>query len=339
MTASDSRAPAPEPPPSVWSGRDDGPGPEHHRWHHVVDTGDKPRTENHDRSARDPGTDLPAEVALLGFASDEGVRRNHGRVGAAAGPDALRSALAPLAVHADVTAYDAGDVTVDDGDLEAGQERLGDRVTDLLDTHRLVVVLGGGHETAYGSYRGLAGAERLAGSARLGILNLDAHFDLRAADRPSSGTPFRQIAADERAAGRPLRYRVAGISRPNNTRALFETADDLGVRYLTDEDCLDDPDRARDLVDELVDSVDIVHLSVDLDVLPAATAPGVSAPAGLGVPLPLIHGICRRVAASGKLALLDIVELSPPHDSDSRTARAAARLITTAVHTALDEEW
>ena len=40
-------------------------------------------------------------------------------------------------------------------------------------------------------------------------------------------------------------------------------------------------------------------------------------------------------AASGKLALLDVVELNPSLDADGRTARTAARLVTTAVHTAL----
>ena len=59
----------------------------------------------------------------------------------------------------------------------------------------LTVVLGGGHETAYGSHLGLGPRPRL------GVLNLDAHFDLREAERPTSGTPFRQIAADRHEAG------------------------------------------------------------------------------------------------------------------------------------------
>ena len=70
-----------------------------------------------------------------------------------------------------------------------------------------------------------------------------------------------------------------------------------------------------------------IHLSIDLDVLPAAVAPGVSAPAGLGVDLPLIHAICVALAATGKLRLVDVVELNPTYDVDGRTARVAARLI------------
>jgi formiminoglutamase len=66
-------------------------------------------------------------------------------------------------------------------------------------------------------------------------------------------------------------------------------------------------------------------------VLPAAVAPGVSAPAGLGVPLEVIHAVCRQVAESGKLAVFDVVELNPRFDADGRTARVAARLVDTVV--------
>ncbi|MEH0108602.1 formimidoylglutamase [Tersicoccus sp. MR15.9] len=320
---------SPDAPDSPWHGRTDGAGPEHRRWHEVV------------RRPAPDGTMPAAErgVALVGFASDEGVRRNQGRTGAAAGPDALRRALAPLALHTDVPIVDAGTVTVDGTDLEGGQDRLADRVAVALDAHDLVVVLGGGHETAWGSYLGRARSTRLGGTgqpdSRVGVLNLDAHFDLRTADAPSSGTPFRQMADADRAAGRAFRYTVLGISEPSNTRALFDTAADLGVQYLTDEQCTTaNLPAVLATVDALLADVDVVHLSIDLDVLPAAVAPGVSAPAGYGVALEVIHTVCRHVAASGRLALVDVVELLPALDIDQRTARTAARLITTLVHEA-----
>jgi formiminoglutamase len=79
--------------------------------------------------------------------------------------------------------------------------------------------------------------------------------------------------------------------------------------------------------------LDVLYLTIDLDVLPAAVAPGVSAPAAYGVPLPLIAAAVRAAAGSGKLALLDVVELNPHLDVDGRTARSAARLIDEAVRT------
>jgi formiminoglutamase len=75
--------------------------------------------------------------------------------------------------------------------------------------------------------------------------------------------------------------------------------------------------------------VDALYLTIDLDVLPASVAPGVSAPAAYGVPLPVISAVCRQVAASGKLLHLDVAELNPEFDVDARTAKVAARLINT----------
>jgi len=303
--------------PPEWTGRDDGPGTEHLRWHRAV----RPLA-----GAGGPGT------ALIGFASDEGVRRNKGRTGAAEGPGALRRALAPLALHSPALLYDGGDVRVDDGDLEGGQRALGEAVAAAMAGGHFPVVLGGGHEVAYASYLGLdagLGADR---ERTLGVLNLDAHFDLREEPAATSGTGFLQIARDERARGREFRYAAVGISRTANTGALFDRAAELGAEYLTDDACsLLAVEKVLDFVRAFVDSVDDVYLTLDLDVLPAWVAPGVSAPAALGVAPEVVQAVVDTVAASGRLALFDVAELNPSLDADGRTARVAARMIDRAV--------
>ncbi|MFJ9852474.1 formimidoylglutamase [Streptomyces sp. NPDC101150] len=300
--------------PEPWTGRDDGHGPGNLRWHHVVGIDADPAG--------------PHDVAFVGFRSDEGVRRNKGRPGAADGPRALRGALASMALPAPVRALDVGDVEVGDGELEDGQRRLGEAVSSLVDRGTLVMVLGGGHEVAYGSYLGLAGSGALRDGARLGVLNLDAHFDLRDDARPSSGTPFLQMARDEERRGRRLNYWVLGVSQPSNTERLFHTADELGVRHLPDTECGPlDRERVDAFLDEFLASCDVVHLSIDLDVLPAGAAPGVSAPAAYGVQMEIVERVCARVAASRKLAVCDVAELNPQLDIDHRTARAGARLV------------
>ncbi|MBF6413246.1 formimidoylglutamase [Nocardia cyriacigeorgica] len=292
---------------SSWTGRTDGTTPEHLRWHQVVEP-------------YGAGVE-PGACVFVGFASDEGVRRNKGRVGAAAGPDALRRALSPMALASPHRAYDAGTVTVPDARLEEGQRALGAEVCTLLDAGHFPIVLGGGHEIAYGTYLGVAGSARGRAAGRIGILNLDAHFDLRADPVPSSGTPFRQIL--EADAG--VRYAVLGISQPSNTAALFDTAAKYDVRYLLDDDC--DQESALGFVEDFLAEIDLLYLTIDLDVLPASVAPGVSAPAAFGIPLATIQAVCDRVTASGKLAVVDVAELNPGLDIDNRTARTAARLI------------
>jgi formiminoglutamase len=330
----------PASPAPGWSGRTDGETPEHLRWHQVV----RPASGLPDDGSVAPASDVasPApsrSTALIGFASDEGVRRNRGRIGASEGPSALRAALSPLSYRASTGALtDHGDVVVPlgdeehPGDLEDGQAALGERISGLLDAHDLTVVLGGGHETAYASYRGLVGSRHVGQDTRIGILNLDAHFDLREEAMPTSGTPFLQALEDEAVAGRTSRYAVVGISEPNNTEALFQTAREHTVRWVCDEQAQtgDLPNVLR-FVRELIDAVDVLYLTVDLDVLPAAIAPGVSAPAGFGVPYAVVHACVSEAAASGKLVLADVVELNPSLDVDGRTAKAAARLIHTLV--------
>jgi formiminoglutamase len=312
-------------PPSAWTGRFDGDGPEHRRWWQAVEPYEDGEARDHRGTPGAPAEGRPA--VLLGFCSDEGVRRNKGRTGAAAAPAAIRKALGPLAFHLDRAVHDAGDVTVPGPDLEGGQARLGSAVTALLDGGHLTVVLGGGHETAYASYLGVSGSGAVRNGRRLGVLNLDAHFDLRDEPVASSGTPFLQMARAEAAAGREFRYAVVGISEANNTLALFDTADRLRVRYLLDEDC--GADRVEAFVASFLDGIDVLYLTIDLDVLPASVAPGVSAPAAFGVPLPVISAVCRQVARSGKLLHCDVAELNPEFDLDHRTARVAARLVDT----------
>lgn len=299
--------------PPEWTGRDDGPGPEHLRWHRAV----RPLS-----TADRPGT------ALIGFASDEGVRRNKGRTGAVEGPMALRRALAPLALHTPAALYDAGDVRVDDGDLDKGQAALGESVAAAMNDGHFPIVMGGGHEVAWAGYLGLdhgLGADR---TRTLGVLNLDAHFDLREEQMPTSGTGFLQIAENEQAHGRPFHYAVVGISETGNTGVLFDRAHRLGTRYLTDTECFPSAvERVLDFVREFVTSVDDVYLTLDLDVLPAWVAPGVSAPAPMGVAPEVVQAVIDTVAASGRLALFDVAELNPAFDVDGRTAKVAARMI------------
>lgn len=337
---------APQHDDAPWTGRHDGDGAEHARWHEVVEV-----LEELPDSAYDPRSAAEAtdHVAVLGFRSDEGVRRNAGRPGASDGPDALRRALAPMALHGplaagDVGILDRGDETTEGEDLEDGQDRAAEAITRALDAEgsRLTVVLGGGHETAWPSYRGLLGSELMAPRAddsrpRWGVLNLDAHFDLRREPRPTSGTPFLQMAEAEAARGADLEYLVLGIAEPSNTGALFAEAQRLGVRWLTDVECEEaGAAGVRRVVEDFAADLDVLYLTVDLDVLPASVAPGVSAPAALGVSVPIVLAAAAAAAGTGKLALLDVVELNPMLDVEGRTAKAAARLIDETVRTACD---
>lgn len=298
---------------SVWKGRVDAiEGPLGRRWHELVRPLDE-KTE-------------PC-VVLNGFACDAGVARNQGRVGAAEGPAAIRAALASMPVHDCDRIADAGDVACIGDALESAQAALAERIAGQLGRGFFPVTLGGSHEVAFASFSGLAThLARGDGSQRVGIVNFDAHFDLRRADRPNSGTPFLQIAdgCEERAW--PFRYCCLGVSRYANTRALFERARQLDVVWILDED-MEQAEPAAGALAGFVSDVDHVYLTVCLDALPAAVAPGVSAPAARGIGLAVVEPLIEAVIASGKLRLADIAEMNPRYDVDRRTAVVAARIV------------
>lgn len=302
--------------PSPWTGRHDNEetaAPERlARWHHRV-------LPWHPQAQ--------SGVVLIGFAVDEGVRRNQGRTGAAAGPAALRQALANLPAPAVTALWDAGTVHCEAQALEAAQAELSATVAQVRAQGALPLVLGGGHEMAWGTFGGLVREGRTPG--RLLVLNLDAHFDLRHATAPNSGTPFAQMHAWCASHDQGFHYTVLGISRFANTPALFDRAQATGTRWRLDEALQTPADWAQaqaELAHDL-QACDAVYLTICLDVLSAAVAPGVSAPAALGVPLPFIEAVIEQVKASGKLIAADMAELNPAFDRDGQTARVGARLL------------
>jgi len=306
-------------------------------WHGRSDTGERGDTRRlfnivqplAPEASGDLASDLAGAAVLIGFACDAGVRRNQGRVGAADGPRAIRRALASLPVHDVPALYDAGDVRCEGDALEDAQQALGQVVGAQLGRGALPIVLGGGHEVAWGTWQGLSAHLDAAGdTGRVLILNLDAHFDLRTARPGSSGTPFDQIAQACRVAGKPFDYACLGVSRLGNTASLFAHAQALGVHHVEDIDMQERHlDQRLAEIDALIAQVAHVYLTIDLDVLPAAVMPGVSAPAAYGVPISVVEAVVTHVRASGKLRAADLAEFNPQFDRDGQSARVAARLV------------
>lgn len=275
-------------------------------------------------------------ISVLGFACDAGVARNKGRVGARKAPDLIRRALANMAWHNESTLIDLGNVACEDDLLEQAQSDCAAVIAQALRSTP-VITLGGGHEVAWASFQGLARYFEYLSPAKppkIGIINFDAHFDLRAFEsmqadvKPSSGTPFNQIQHYCQQQGWPFHYACLGVSRASNTEALFKRADELNVWYVEDKD-LAHLNHIYHLtqLQHFIDNCDYIYLTIDLDVFPAATAPGVSAPAARGVSMETLSPFLDRILHyKQKLVIADIAEYNPTYDVDSQTARLAARL-------------
>lgn len=225
--------------PALWQGRDDSiEAPDARRLFQTVTRSETFSPENWQQ-----------KIALMGFACDEGVKRNAGRPGAAGAPDALRKALANMASHqGHERLVDLGNWVAPTPDLEGAQQALRDAVSRCLRAGMRTLVLGGGHETAFGHG---AGVLDVFAQESVGIINLDAHLDLRQTDRATSGTPFRQLAQLCDAQSRAFHYACFGVSRAANTQALWREAQWRNVTVVEDLDCHDALFEVRSIAEEI----------------------------------------------------------------------------------------
>lgn len=264
-------------------------------------------------------------VGLLGIPQDIGVRLNNGRPGAAEGPREFRRALARLGVarpdgHDWPRVLDAGDVVPAEFDGPASLDNT-DAIAALHETHRriseaalaiadagmLPVAVGGGHDCTFAFVHGVYQQLR----SPMAGLYFDPHLDVR--ETPGSGMGFRRLVE----VGAAESLSIVGFDPIVNSREHVAWFREHGGQVL-------DPTEPPQLPQGRT-----LFVSVDMDSIDASNAPGVSAmnPCGL-FPSQLVPWV-EAAAAHPRLACFDIMELSPPHDPDGRTARLAAYLFLT----------
>ncbi|ACU08720.1 Formiminoglutamase [Flavobacteriaceae bacterium 3519-10] len=297
----------------IWTGRFDGDDPLYHRIFQRVT-----QERNYDNIS-------PNDFVLHGFAVDEGVKRNSGRVGAKDAPDVIRKSMANFPViNPEFTLKDFGNIFCDDGDLEASQNSLSEKVAQVLQKQGKSIVLGGGHEVMFAHYSGI---RKAFPAQKIGIINIDAHFDNREVNSqtgPSSGTGFSQIAQQEE-----LHSLHIGIQKNSNTLKLFDMAHQFGMKYiLADELFFENLPALYQKTDDFIAEVDILYLTVCMDVFNASVAPGVSATSynGIFADAAFMH-LFRHLLQSQKLLAMDVAEVNPSLDQADITARLAASLI------------
>jgi formiminoglutamase len=267
---------------------------------------------------------------LVGFPCDEGVRHNHGRPGAAQAPDAIRGPLYrctswdPVAGVdlARLEVLDLGNLRVDP-DLEAAQERLGEVVAELLPLGAVPIILGGGHETAFGHYLGYAKA-----GVECAIVNVDAHLDVRPFDQgPHSGSPFRQAIQHAPHPLKPGRYVVIGAQRQSVARAHWEFVQQHQgrVHWLTTKDS---DERILELfgseLSRLGTECPAILVTIDADGFRQADVPGVSAPSPVGLNGAVWPEMALRAGADPHVRSIEVVEINPRLDRDEQSAHWAA---------------
>lgn len=273
------------------------------------------------------GPGVPSAIALLGLPDDTGVALNGGRLGAVSGPSAFRAALATYGTPfdlarrgaLDVRVVDAGDVMPVPGGTESALLETHARVTRavraLHDRGFLPVCVGGGHDLTLPSVRALSDVV----GPGVGGVSVDAHLDVRA--EVGSGMPFRRLIED--GAVNPRCFSVFGaarfVHRPDHVAWLDQSG---GAVVGVEEARVGGTPEAQAFARALEGSAAFV--SIDLDALDGAVAPGVSAVNPDGLDVATVVRIAERAGREPAVRHFDVMELSPPHDEAGRTARVAA---------------
>lgn len=297
----------------IWQGRFDGDEPLYHRIFQRVSLEDSYDTIS------------PNDFVLHGFAVDEGVKRNKGRVGAKDAPDVIRKNISNFPVISPgFTLKDFGNIDCENEDLENAQNKLAEKIKIVLQKGGKSVVFGGGHEVTFAHYSGI---KKAFPDKKIGVINIDAHFDNREIDPsigPSSGTGFWQIAQEGN-----IHSVHIGLQRNSNTLKLFDTAHQYNMKYiLADELFFENLPNLYGKLNDFISQSDVVYLTVCMDVFNVSIAPGVSALAynGIFADAAFMH-LFKLILTSEKLIAMDVAEVNPTYDTNEITARLAASLV------------
>lgn len=268
------------------------------------------------------------DVVIVGMPDDRGVAANHGRVGSRFAPSAFRQCFyrMPLGAENELAALsllDIGDV-LPDGTVDATHEALRHVVATLHRRGAVVIVIGGGHDNAYGSLMGLRDVHKDAC-----LVNLDAHLDVRPRESDGqigSGSTFRRLIEEGDVPGQDI-YEV-GYHTHSSSSDHVRFARDHSMHLWSWRDlCQGGRQKVlTDLAHHWAKS-GAVGVSWDMDSIVASAAPGVSSPAVIGFSSDECVFLAELLGTHHSIRHLEIMELNPKVDLHAVTARLAAVIV------------
>lgn len=268
-----------------------------------------------------------ADIAVVGVPFDTGVSY---RPGARFAPAAVREAsrlLRPYHPGLDVSPFESAQV-VDAGDIVCNPFNIGKAITEiqeqatgLLDTGARLVTIGGDHTIALPLLRAVA-----AKHSPVALLHFDAHldtWDTYFGEPYTHGTPFRRAVEEGILDTSALSH--VGTRGPLYGRADLSEDKRLGFGIVTSADVM------RRGVDEVTEALRErigdrpLYVSIDIDVLDPAHAPGTGTPEAGGMTSRELLEILRGLAGTN-LVSADVVEVAPAYDHADMTSVAASHV-------------
>jgi formiminoglutamase len=211
-------------------------------------------------------------------------------------------------------------------DLSESQKRIEDTFYEVFRSQpdMTPIVLGGDHSISCPSIKAFKAVK-----GTVGVIQFDAHHDLRNLEDggPSNGTPFRGLIEAGAINGENLVQ--IGIRDFSNSREYHQYGKQQGVTIFTMQDVVQKGILAilQESVNHLEDRVDSVYVSVDMDVLDQAYAPGCPAIGPGGLESATLLEAASYLGQQSQVEAMDIVEIDPTLDFRNMTSRVAAHVM------------
>jgi agmatinase len=239
------------------------------------------------------------------------------------GPDAIRDAFNNIEIFHPQFQIDLASVNIQDlgnvhhtVNVEEMTEMVNKLTGELIKKDKLLIILGGEHSLTHGTYT--------AFPKDTGYIVFDAHYDLRseyAGVKLSHAAYLRRIVEKN---GAENIIHVGARSFVGEELAFLK---EHKIKTITEKDIRDG--KGPKLVNDLLSTFKKTYVSVDLDVLDPAFAPGVGNPEAVGITSRELFDMVYAMEGH-KIACLDVVELNPTYDTGA-TASIAAKLISTMI--------
>ena len=269
--------------------------------------------------------DGPAEIAILGAPMKE---RSVTPAAYDRAPDLIRQTLRRFSTYDVETGLEFGLRIRDRGNLPIEAltpaeafDPLSDAALACTSQHALTLLLGGHNGVTRPAAHGLG-----VPLEEVGLITLDAHFDLRDTDEgPMNGNPIRCLLED----GLPGRNICQiGLAPYANSPAMHRIAQDAGIGVSTIADVrgfgiirLIDDALAR------LSHVSAIMVDFDIDVIDRSQCPGAPGARTGGMPVDMFFAAARHLAAQEKVKLVDLTEFDPALDVSDITALTAGRWV------------
>lgn len=243
-------------------------------------------------------------------------------------PDAVRAALSRLSTYnletredlCGTKLFDAGNLPIAELNYADACQPVARAIQGLAADHDLVILLGGDNAITRPGVRGID-----ASLQRIGLLTLDAHFDLRDTDGGlNNGNPVQALLED----GLPgTHISQIGLAPYANTKRAHLKAEAAGISVRTLSDCAARGVTAivQEELARLSSCCAQIYVDFDIDVIDRSQMPSAPGARPGGISVRDFFEAARMIAANAKVKCVDLVEFDPSKDLNDIGALTAGR--------------